>query len=101
MYAGAPQGKLGKPSKTLMAFEKTRLLQPGDVQTLRLSFPIDGMASYDDLGKIAKSSYVLEAGSYVFWIGNSVRNVERTDFTYIVEEDRTVETLSENVRPVH
>lgn len=99
MYAGAPQGKLGKPSKTLMAFEKTRLLQPGDVQTLRLSFPIDGMASYDDLGKIAKSSYVLEAGSYVFWIGNSVRNVEKADFTYIVEEDRTVETLSEKCAP--
>ena len=34
------------------------------------------MASYDDLGKIQKSAYILEKGTYKFFIGTSVRNTE-------------------------
>ena len=99
MYVSAPQGKLGKPSKVLAAFEKTRLLQPGDSQVLHLTFAAEAMASYDDLGKIEKSAYVLEAGSYVFWIGNSVRNVQKAEFSYVVEADRVVCKLSEKCVP--
>ena len=53
------------------------------------------MASYDDSGVTGnKSSYVLEAGDYVIYVGNSVRNVKEV-LTYNVEELVATEQLSE------
>ena len=76
VYYSAPQGKLGKPAKALIAFEKTDLLAPGTSQTLVISFPISQMASYDDSGITGhKSAYILEPGEYIFYVGNSVKNV--------------------------
>ena len=76
LYFEAPQGLLKKPSRQLATFAKTRLLQPGETQLIRLSFAKADMASYDDLGKIQKSAYILEKGTYKFFIGTSVRNTE-------------------------
>lgn len=84
LYYGA--GKLGKPAKELGAYRKTRLLQPGETQRVVLSFTVEDMASFDDLGKVAKSAYVLEAGSYVFYVGNNVRDAKKLDFTYDLAE---------------
>lgn len=99
MYVSAPQGKLGKPAKVLAAFGKTRLLRAGESQIMRLTVAAEAMASYDDLGKVEKSAYVLEAGNYVFWVGNSVRDVQKLDYEYVVEADRVVEKLSEKCAP--
>ena len=99
VYYSAPQGVLGKPKKALAAFVKTKELQPGESQVLLLSFPAAQMASYDDLGKIAKSAYVLEKGDYLFWIGSSVRDGEQAEFVYQVAEDRITEQLSEKAAP--
>ena len=38
------------------------------------------MASYDDLGKVAKSAYVLERGEYHFYVGTSVRDTVESDY---------------------
>ena len=99
LYGSAPAGKLGKPARHLAAFVKTRLLQPGEMQQLTLSFQIDFMASYDDLGKIQKSAYVLEAGEYRFYVGTSVRHAEPVDFVYRVCEDRIVKQLTSKIAP--
>ena len=99
IYAAAPQGVLGKPAKSLVAFEKTRLLLPGETQRMVLSFNIDSLASYDDLGKIQKSAYLLEAGEYIFYLGNSVRNVEKLDYIYTLSETKIVEQLSAKIVP--
>ncbi|MBE7034115.1 MAG: beta-glucosidase [Ruminococcaceae bacterium] len=96
LYYSAPQGKLGKPARELAAFQKTSLIAPGESEKVALSFDINYMASYDDLGKCEKSAYILEGGEYTFHIGNSVRNTVKADFTYTVaEEFRVVEKLSE------
>ena len=87
VYYSAPQGKLGKPARELAAFVKTDLLNPGETRTYYTEFAINDMASYDDLGKIQKSAYVLEAGNYTFHIGNSVRNTQKSDFEYVVDKD--------------
>ena len=73
LYGSAPQGLLSKAAKSLISFAKTNLLLPGETQRMVLSFNIDSLVSYDDLGKVQKSAYLLEAGDYNFYLGNSVR----------------------------
>ena len=99
LYCSAPQGLLGKPAKNLIAFEKTRLLAPGETQRLVLTCSMDALASYDDLGKICKSAYVLEAGNYLFHLGNSVRNTTQLGLVYTLTENRIVEQLSSKLVP--
>ena len=99
VYANAPQGLLGKPKKVLMAFQKTNLLLPKEEQLITLQFAINGMASYDDLGKIVKSAYLLEKGEYTFHVGNNVRDTIKIDFSYVVEQDEVVEQLSSRIVP--
>lgn len=99
VYYGAPQGLLGKPARELCAFSKTRELLPGESQILTLEFPCSSMASFDDLGKIAKSAYVLEPGTYCFYLGNSVRDAFKLDFELEVEENIIVKQLSAKCAP--
>ncbi len=89
-YYSAPCGKLGKPSIELAAFAKTRLLSPGESQTLKMSFDISLMASYDDLGKRRKSAYILEQGNYHFFVGQSSVDLVRADYEYTVEDEFVV-----------
>jgi beta-glucosidase-like glycosyl hydrolase len=75
VYYGAPQGRLGKALKSLVAYAKTSTLGPGESETIQLSFKVDDMASYDDAGVTGhKSAYVLEAGAYPVYVGPSVRD---------------------------
>ena len=99
LYGSAPQGTLGKAAKVLVDFEKTRLLAPGETQRLVLSCSMDALASYDDLGKIQKSAYLLEAGAYHFYLGTSVRDVTCLDFTYHLAETKIVEQLTAKLVP--
>ena len=99
VYIAKPQGKLGKPAKELAAFEKTRELQPGESQLMILTWEINDMASYDDLGKVKKSAYVLEAGSYDIYVGTSVRDVTKADYSYILNRDVITEQLSAKLVP--
>lgn len=99
VYYSAPQGKLGKPARELVAFRKTRLLQPGETQTVVLRFQINDMASYDDLGKVAKSAYVLEKGEYHFYVGTSARDTVEDNYVMRLEEDVITEQLSPKMVP--
>lgn len=120
VYYSAPQGLLGKPARQLCAFAKTKLLQPGHIesdlpaasqpsgepkrtpgesQLLVLSFAKEAMASYDDLGKVAKSTYVLEKGTYTFYVGNSVRDAVKLDFTFTLPENVITEQLASHMNP--
>lgn len=99
VYFQAPQGRLGKPSKVLAAYEKTRALKPGESQVLALSFDIASMASYDDLGKVCQSAYVLEPGAYGFYVGSSIRDVEKLDYSYDLKETVITEQLSSQAAP--
>ena len=99
VYFSAPQGKLGKPAKALIGYKKTGLLQPGAQQQVRISFRAEDMASYDDLGKIRKSAYVLEKGSYAFHIGTSVRDTQKSEYTLELKKDKVVKTLKPELVP--
>ena len=99
LYYGAPQGLLGKPARVLGAFEKTKELKPGETETLVLTLPTAAMASYDDLGKVQKSAYVLEKGEYHFYLGNSVRDAGLLDFVWTLDEDQVTLQLTEKMAP--
>ena len=99
VYYEAPQGELGKPARELIAFAKTKKLAPGESQELTLEFKISDMASYDDSGVTGhKSCYVLEAGEYNIYVGNSVKNLTKIN-TYNEEELVVVEELQEAMAP--
>ena len=99
LYYSAPQGLLGKPSRELAAYKKTKLLSPGEAETVVLSFDVNDMSSFDDLGKIAKSAYILEKGSYEFYLGTSVRKAEKLAFEYEVKDNIITEQLKNWCKP--
>lgn len=104
VYFGAPQKGVGsavlsKAAKELCGFQKTALLAAGASETVSVSFDIDQMASYDDLGATGhKSAYVMEAGDYTVYVGNSVRNTAVAG-KHTEHELRVAEQLSELCEP--
>ena len=99
LYASTPQGILGKSVLSLVAFQKTKLLMPNESQRLVLAFSIEDLASYDDLGKIQQAAYILEAGDYRFYVGNSIRNTELIKYGYTLSEHKIVYQLSSKLTP--
>ena len=57
------------------------------------------MASYDDVGKVQKSAWILEPGEYHFYYGNDVRKVRDTGYWFEVEETEVVSQLTERCIP--
>lgn len=99
-YYSAPQGKLGKPKIELAAFKKTKLLTPGEEEKIIMTFNVSDMASYDDLGKCKMSAYILEGGEYVFYAGNSCRNLQPAEYKYTVSEEfRVTKQLTQLCAP--
>ena len=99
LYGSAPAGVIDKPSKILLSYAKTKLLQPGENQLVTLVGNVNDLASYDDLGVLHKSAYVMEHGEYHFYLGNSVRNTEELGFIHTEESTRVVEQLTECLAP--
>ena len=99
VYVSKPQGKLGKAARELVAFCKTRELLSGEAQIMNLHWNISDLASYDDLGIIQKSAYILEKGVYEFYAGTSVRDLTRVEKTYELSKDVIVEQLSARLVP--
>jgi len=99
LYYCPPRGKLLKPARNLAAFQKTRLLSPSESEMIVLSFPIDLMASFDDLGKVARCAWVLEQGSYVLYVGTSVRGASKLSFAYEQTKTEVICQLSNALAP--
>ena len=99
LYLEAPQGKLGKPARQLAAYRKTRLLQPGESQTVTLSVDLKDFASFDDLGKVQANAYVLEAGTYRLHLGTSVRDTEAVDAELTLDSDLVVKQCKPLMAP--
>ncbi len=90
IYFSAPQGVLGKSKISLAGFQKTKLLAPGEKQIITVTFNIADMASYDDLGKLQKSAFLLEQGAYRFFAGTTCRDLIECDYQYYVKENYIV-----------
>lgn len=94
LYVSAPAGKLDKEYQSLVAFEKTKELSPGESQTLELVFDMAEIASYDE----ESASYVLDKGEYILRLGNSSRNT--IPVAVVTLDENAVVSTHCNVCPV-
>lgn len=75
-------GGIEKAAANLIRFDKTEMLEPGESETISISFPSEELASYDMSGE---GCYVLEAGDYIISI-NSDSHTILDQQTYHVDE---------------
>lgn len=74
LYVKAPVGGLEKPARELKAFAKTKLLAPGESETLTMKVSAYEMASFNE----ATSSWETAAGTYEVLFGASVEDIRAT-----------------------
>ena len=75
LYVSAPDNKAAnKPAKELKAFAKTKLLKPGESETLTMFVKAEDLASFDE----EASAWVVADGEYQFLIGASSQDIKAT-----------------------
>lgn len=81
LYASAPYtlGGIEKAHKVLVGFAKTKPLQPGESETVTVSFDPYSAASYDyrDANSNGFSGYELEAGEYTLYVSRNAHESEK------------------------
>lgn len=94
LYVKAPARKLKKPVSELRAFAKTKLLKPGESQTVTFTLTTKDLASFDP----SSSSWIAEAGTYTFNIGASSTNIQAS-MTMKLSKDIVVERSQKLLTP--
>jgi len=94
VYATCPQNGLEKEYKRLCGFAKTNLLAPGEFQKVQISFGEKALASFSE----KDSAWVVEAGKYGIWAGNSSENITLAAVLEVAET--TVIEKVEHICPV-
>jgi beta-glucosidase len=94
LYASAPAGDIAKPEKELKAFAKTRLLQPGESETLTLALQEDDLASFNE----TENAWIIDPGTYTLRIGSSSRDI-RNELTLENIPRRIVERVHDVLKP--
>ena len=105
LYVSCPQNGMPKEYQRLCAFAKTGLLQPGESETLQMTFPVSLLSVYDEQ---AAETY-LEPGGYVLRAGTSSRDTQPVAIMRLAEKtvlskhrhglcrpDKPVTVLTEN-----
>jgi beta-glucosidase len=85
LYLAAPARALDKPAQELKAFAKTKLLAPGETQTLSFVLDARSLASFDP----ALSAWVADAGRYDVNVGASSRDIRQTS-SFVLGKDLVV-----------
>ena len=94
LYIYSPSVKLKKPEETLAAYAKTKLLKPGESQTLSFSVETKDFASFDE----ATSSWITEAGNYNLRVGTSSQAIKQTA-SFKIAKDLNAGKVSKALAP--
>jgi beta-glucosidase len=94
LYIAAPQKKLDKPSMELKGFAKTKLLQPGEQQTISFTIDRQAISSFDH----ESSSWIAGAGAYEVRIGASSKDI-RQKASFSVARDIAAGNVSRSLVP--
>ena len=85
VYVSCPQGKLPKEFRRLATFGKTKLLAPGETQSLTLSMDLYQLASYSE----EQAAWLLETGTYGIWVGNALSTAALCG-TFVLDETKVL-----------
>ena len=88
VYVSPSQENKSKPYQSLVAFQKTKELLPGESQVLTITFNLRDVARYDE----KSASFILDKGNYIVRVGNSSDNTKVYCVIYL-EEDVITEKL--------
>ena len=85
VYVSCPQGKLPKEFRRLAGFGKTKLLAPGETQSLTLRMDLYQLASYSE----EQAAWLLETGTYGIWVGNALSTAALCG-TFVLDETKVL-----------
>lgn len=91
LFIAKPEGGIDHEMRSLAGFAKTRLLQPGESQTLCIPYDLADIASFDE----GRSSFILEAGEYRLSLGDQPCGNIRLEQERILE---TVQPVGSDIR---
>lgn len=94
VYLSAPGKSMNKPAEVLVDFGKTKLLTPGEDETLSFEIGAKDLCSFDE----ARSAWVAEAGNYEVKVASSANDSKGTG-NFEVANELVVETVSNALAP--
>lgn len=99
VYCKAPQGKLGKPLRSLVGFVKTKRIAPQKSDEVSVSVLMRDLASFDDSGITGhKNCFVCEAGDYEFYAGDNARDAVLVG-SFNIQDDVVTEETQDALYP--
>ncbi len=96
VYASAPAGRLPKPFQELRGYEKTKILSPGEKVPVKIEFPTETLASYDE----SKAAWIMEPGDYLIRVGKDSRHTEIAAVLRL-DGEAVLFQLSNQLKPDH
>ena len=88
VYISCPQDDHPKEYRRLAGFAKTKVLAPGEEETVTVTFSVRSLASFDE----ATSSWILEEGIYGIFIGASLASATFAGSLFLEKEVVTEKT---------
>ncbi len=104
VYVACPQTELKKEFKRLVGYQKTKEIEPGKSQVIKVTFDSKTIASFDEWS----GDWIVEAGEYGVFVGNASDNVTligalNVEKSFVIEHVNHIlplqKKLDEIVRP--
>ena len=95
LYLNAPAKKMDKPALELKGFTKTRLLKPGETQTISFEIKPRDLASFDT----DNEQWIAEAGNYTVSVGASSKDIKQKK-SFSLNKDLIVEKVTKALTPL-
>ncbi len=93
IYAKAPQSRVCKPLKQLIAFKRVKDIAPGETRTLEFTVPIKELRFYD----VVSRKMMVEAGDYNIYAGASSADIRLTSSIYVPGEKTAVRDMTKTM----
>lgn len=86
LYITKPDSSIDHEKKSLAAFAKTKLLQPGESQSITLCFDLKDIATFDE----ARSAFILEQGEYRLILNGTSCGTVNVDAEILIEQVKPI-----------